>query len=241
MQVYVLPNFSVAGSLQNGSDMGKVKYKNIVKHLWTWRKQNINRNNQLSTRKIPPKLKQILFKPTEVSSSFTKWTFVEILCFRITHGAKKPDRPGIQPTKELWMNSSIPQRNSCFSLQNTRAEFRGLTWFWLLSFPYPDVGMCFQLLLNFCCIFCCSLRRFGALPCKGLSHWMMFSGRAALLWPQEGPNPSTGFSWSWFFPARTRIALEMKTFYIKDYLKYLSAADNQRCSWFIDIFQVKRR
>lgn len=38
-----------------------------------------------------------------------------------------------------------------------------------------------------------------------------------------------------------KIALEIKTFYIKDYPKYLFAADNQRCSWFIGIFQVKRR
>lgn len=38
------------------------------------------------------------------------------------------------------------------------------------------------------------------------------------------------------FFTQNKIALEIKTFYIKDYLKYLFAADNQRCIWFIDNF-----
>lgn len=52
MQIYKLPNFSVVGSLQTGSDMRKV-----TNSLWQWRKENININGQLSTKNnvdLPP-------------------------------------------------------------------------------------------------------------------------------------------------------------------------------------------
>lgn len=71
------------------------------------------------------------------------------------------------------------------------------------------------------------------LPCKG--HGWCFQGALlcfGLSRDQILPLGSAGVH----FSSQNKIALEIKTFYIKDYLIYLFAADNQRCSWFIDIF-----
>lgn len=137
-----------------------------------------------------------------------------------------------------WGEFILPTKQFLFQCVKYQGWVLWADCFLLLSFLYADLGMYFQLLLDFCCIFCSSSRQegFGGLSCKGLSHWILFSGRSALHWPQQGPNPSTGFSWSWLFFSQNKIALEMKTFYIKDYPKYLFAAHNQRCIWVIDNF-----
>lgn len=100
-----------------------------------------------------------------------------------------------------WGEFILPTKQFLFQCVKYQGWVLWADCFLLLSFLYADLGRYFQLLLDFCCIFCSSSRQegFGGLSCKGLSHWILFSGRSALHWPQQGPNPSTGFSWSWLF------------------------------------------